>query len=215
MTTAGLALPTPRLCYRFWLAILLILAAILVLGAYNAVRGEPNVNLGEVWRAIVDPQPVAQNPAHFLIRELRIPRVLLGIVCGLALGLVGVLLQDSMRNPLADPGLLGIAQGASFAMALYAVYPEIMPNLPRPLICLIAGLLAGLAVISFSGTIRDPVRVILSGAVLSGFFGVLTTAVLLLAPMNARGALARTIVLSPARSRPRSGPICAWSRRGW
>lgn len=187
MTTAGLALPAPRLRHRFWLAILLILALISVLAAYNAVRGEPNVNLGEVWRAIVDPQPVAQNPAHFLIRELRIPRVLLGIVCGLALGLVGVLLQDSMRNPMADPGLLGIAQGASFAMALYAIYPEIMPNLPRPLICLIAGLLAGLAVISFSGTIRDPVRMILAGAVLSGFFGVLTTAVLLLAPYERTG----------------------------
>ena len=187
MTTAVLPVSTPRGRSRLWLGILICLTLIAGLGLYNAVRGEPNVNVAEVWRAIVDPQPVAQNPAHFLIRELRIPRVLLGIVCGLALGLVGVLLQDSMRNPLADPGLLGIAQGASFAMALYAIYPEIMPNLPRPLICLIAGLLAGLAVISFSGTIRDPVRVILAGAVLSGFFGVLTTAVLLLAPYERTG----------------------------
>ncbi|MBX3015941.1 MAG: iron chelate uptake ABC transporter family permease subunit, partial [Caldilineaceae bacterium] len=54
-------------------------------------------------------------------------------------------------------------------------------------ICLIAGVLSGVAVVSFSGTIRDPVRVILSGAVLSGFFGVMTTAVLLLAPYARTG----------------------------
>lgn len=184
MTTAVLPVSAPRRRGRLWLGIALCLIIIFGLGLYNAVRGEPNVTVAEVWRAIVDPQTVEVNQAHFLIRELRIPRVLLGIVCGIALGMVGVLLQDSLRNPLADPGLLGIAQGAAFAMALFTIYPEIMPELPRPVICLIAGLLSGLAVISFSGTIRDPVRVILAGAVLSGFFGVMTTAILLLAPYD-------------------------------
>lgn len=189
MSAAVLTVPTPRRRERLWLAILITLAVILGLGLYNAVRGEPNVGPGAVWRAIVAPQPVEVNPAHFLIRELRIPRVLLGLLCGAALGLAGVLLQNSLRNPLADPGLLGIAQGASLAMALFAIYPETMPNLPRPLLCLIAGLLSGLAVVGFSGSIRDPVRVILAGAVLSGFFGVLTTAVLLLAPYERTGGI--------------------------
>ncbi len=186
-----LALPTParRNQGRFALGIVITLSVIVALGTYNAVRGEPNVALGEVWRALVNPQPVEVNPAHFLIRELRIPRVLLALVCGVALGMVGVLLQDSLRNPLADPGLLGIAQGASFAMALFAIYPEYLPNLSRPLICLIAGIVAGVAVLSFSGTIRDPIRMILSGAILSGFFGVLTTAVLLLAPYDRTGGI--------------------------
>jgi iron complex transport system permease protein len=165
------------------------LLVIITLGLLNFVRGEPNVDLGEVWRAIVDPQPVEVNQAHFLIRELRIPRVLLGLLCGAALGLVGVLLQDSLLNPLADPGLLGIAQGASLAMALFSIYPEMMPTLPRPLLCLVAGIVAGLAVITFSGTIRDPIRVILAGAILSGFFSVLTTAILLLAPYERTGGL--------------------------
>ncbi len=188
---SAIALPgtAQRTSGRFVLGILITLAVIVALGAYNAVRGEPNVGLGEVWRAIVAPQSVEVNPAHFLIRELRIPRVLLALVCGIALGMVGVLLQDSLRNPLADPGLLGIAQGASFAMAIFAIYPEYLPNLSRPLICLIAGIVAGVAVISFSGTIRDPIRMILSGAILSGFFGVLTTAVLLLAPYDRTGGI--------------------------
>lgn len=189
MTTAAFSsTTTPRLWGRFLLAVLIPLLLIIGLGLFNAVRGEPNVGLGELWRAVVDPLPVEQTPADFLIRELRLPRVLLAVSCGLALGMVGVLLQDSLRNPLADPGLLGIAQGASFAMALATIYPEIVPPMPRPLLCLIAGILAGFAVIAFSGTIRDPVRVILSGAVLSGFFGVMTTAVILLAPYERTGS---------------------------
>ncbi len=167
---------------RFILGIVAIVCLMIALALLNAIRGEPNVDVAEVWRAIRDPLPVESGPAHFLIRELRIPRILLGILCGTALGLVGVLLQDSLRNPLADPGLLGISQGASLAMAIFAIYPEYLPNLPRPVICLIAGIISGIAVISFSGTIRDPIRVILSGAILSGFFGVFTSAVIMLAP---------------------------------
>lgn len=187
MTTAQLSATPSRGRYRFLMALTLILLVIIALGAFNSIRGEPNVGLIEVWRAIMAPLSVEENPAHFLIRELRLPRILLGIVCGMALGMVGVLLQDSLRNPLADPGLLGIAQGASFAVALTTIYPEIMPPISRPMLCLVAGILSGGAVVLFSGTIRDPVRVILSGAVLSGFFGVLTTAVILLAPYERTG----------------------------
>jgi iron complex transport system permease protein len=189
MTTAVLASTSQRGRGRLFISLAIPLLVIFALGLLNFVRGEPNVSVDEVWRAIVAPQPVEVNQAHFLIRELRIPRVLLALLCGAALGLVGVLLQDSLRNPLADPGLLGIAQGAALAMALFTVYPEIMPALPRPLLCLVAGVGAGLLVIAFSGTIRDPIRVILSGAILSGFFGVMTTAVLLLAPYERTGGL--------------------------
>ena len=189
MTTAVLPATGQRVRGRLVISLLIPLVVIIALGLLNFVRGEPNVDLSEVWRAIFDPQPVEANQAHFLIRELRIPRVLLGVICGAALGLVGVLLQDSLRNPLADPGLLGIAQGSSLAMAILTIYPELMPALPRPLVCLVAGVIAGLAVLAFSGTIRDPIRVILSGAILSGFFGVITTAILLLAPYERTGGL--------------------------
>ena len=60
------------------------------------------------------------------------------------------------------------------------IAPEFMPALPRPVICLGAGLLAGLAVLAASGNIRNPVRVILAGTVFSLFFGTLSTIVLLL-----------------------------------
>lgn len=54
---------------------------------------------------------------HTVIRELRVPRTLLGIGVGAALGLAGALMQSLTRNPLADPGLLGVNQGAAFGVA--------------------------------------------------------------------------------------------------
>lgn len=165
------------------------LTVIVLLGLLNLMRGEPNVGLPEIWQALTAPLPVGQNQAHFLIRELRIPRVLLGILCGLALGMTGVLVQDSLRNPLADPGLLGIAQGASLGMILFALYPEVLPAMARPILCLATGTLAGAAVVFFSGTIRDPVRVILTGAILSGFFATLTTVILILTPYDRSGGI--------------------------
>ncbi|MCG8349838.1 MAG: iron ABC transporter permease [Chloroflexales bacterium] len=187
MSTTAVAIEATHRRLRFALAIIATLLVIAALSAYNSVRGEPNVNLVEVWQAIIEPLPAEESTAHFVIRELRLPRILLSMFCGMALGVAGVLLQDSLRNPLADPGLLGIAQGASFAVALATIYPEIMPPIPRPLLCLIAGTLAGFAVVLFSGTVRDPVRVILSGAILSAIFGVLTTAVILIAPFDRTG----------------------------
>ena len=160
-----------------------------MLSVLNFVRGSPNVDVPEVWRAITAPVLVEGDPTHFLIRELRIPRVILAVICGLALGMAGVLLQDSLRNPLADPGLLGISQGASLVMVLAALYPGVLPNMARPILCLIAGALTGVAVVAFSGSIRNPVRVVLSGAVLTGFLATATTALLLLAPQERTGGL--------------------------
>ncbi|HLU75577.1 MAG TPA: iron chelate uptake ABC transporter family permease subunit [Nonomuraea sp.] len=55
---------------------------------------------------------------HTVIRELRVPRTLLGIGVGAALGLAGALMQSLTRNPLADPGILGINEGAALGVTL-------------------------------------------------------------------------------------------------
>ncbi|MBL7258735.1 FecCD family ABC transporter permease [Paractinoplanes lichenicola] len=71
---------------------------------------------GGVWQAVIDPDPTAQATA--IVRELRLPRTVLGLLIGLALGAAGALMQGHTRNPLADPGLLGISAGASFAVVI-------------------------------------------------------------------------------------------------
>lgn len=169
---------------RIALVVVVTLTATTGLALLNLARGAPSVGLGEVWRAIVAPTSPGENQANFLIHDLRLPRVLLAIFCGAALGVVGVLLQDALRNPLADPGLLGVAQGASFVVALATIFPELLPPVSRPFLCLVAGVLTGIAVVTLSGTIRDPVRVILTGAILASFLATLTTIVVLLAPFN-------------------------------
>ena len=53
-----------------------------------------------------------------IVHDLRIPRTVLGLIVGMALGVAGALMQGHTRNPLADPGLLGVAAGAAFAVVL-------------------------------------------------------------------------------------------------
>jgi iron complex transport system permease protein len=60
--------------------------------------------------------PVPGDPDQVVVRDLRLPRVIIGIMAGAAFGVVAAILQGATRNPLADPGLLGINAGASLAV---------------------------------------------------------------------------------------------------
>ncbi|HEY0186888.1 MAG TPA: iron chelate uptake ABC transporter family permease subunit [Cellulomonas sp.] len=58
------------------------------------------------------------SPAHVIVAQLRLPRTLVAVVVGIAFGVAGCLSQALTRNPLGDPGVLGVNAGAAFAMAL-------------------------------------------------------------------------------------------------
>src|SRR3569833_3003657 len=58
------------------------------------------------------------DPDHLVVRELRLPRTLAGVLAGVALGLSGAVIQGATRNPLADPGLLGVNAGAALFVVL-------------------------------------------------------------------------------------------------
>lgn len=62
--------------------------------------------------------PVSGDNDHLVVRELRVPRTVVGLVAGAALGLAGAVMQGVTRNPLADPGLLGVNAGASLAVVI-------------------------------------------------------------------------------------------------
>ncbi|WP_222194615.1 FecCD family ABC transporter permease [Modestobacter italicus] len=95
-----------------WLLLLLVLAVC----ALSITVGTRPIGLGTVWQALTD----AATPGDetVIIRELRVPRTLLGVLAGLALGVSGALMQGHTRNPLGDPGLLGVTAGAAFAVVL-------------------------------------------------------------------------------------------------
>lgn len=95
-----------------WAAALLALLLLAVVA--SLALGARDIALGQVWAALVD--PVAGDNDHLVVRDLRVPRTLVGLVGGAALGVAGALMQGVTRNPIADPGLLGINSGASLAV---------------------------------------------------------------------------------------------------
>nr|WP_229794562.1 iron chelate uptake ABC transporter family permease subunit [Actinoplanes campanulatus] len=94
---------------------LVALAAVLVLSVGFGARF---LSSGEVWAGLTDPA----SDYYRIVHEMRLPRTLLGLMVGMALGLAGAIMQALTRNPLADPGLLGINAGASAAVASAAVF---------------------------------------------------------------------------------------------
>lgn len=76
--------------------------------------GARDIAPGVVWDALL--RPGAGGTDHAVVRDLRLPRTVVGLVGGAALGVAGALMQGLTRNPIADPGLLGVNAGASLAV---------------------------------------------------------------------------------------------------
>lgn len=96
----------------------LVVAALLLTGmaCLSLVVGARPIAPSTVWQALVAFDPAVTD--HTIIRDLRLPRTLVGLMVGAALGLSGAILQGATRNPLADPGLLGIHSGATLGVII-------------------------------------------------------------------------------------------------
>jgi iron complex transport system permease protein len=98
------------------LGLWLLIALTVLTCALSIAVGTRSIGLGTVWQALVDGSTPGDETV--IVRELRVPRTLLGLLAGLALGVSGALMQGHTRNPLGDPGLLGVTAGASLAVVL-------------------------------------------------------------------------------------------------
>ncbi|MFB6697149.1 FecCD family ABC transporter permease [Streptomyces rubiginosohelvolus] len=107
--------PAARARYAAGLTAGLVLLALAVAGGL-AVGAQP-VPPAEVFAALLDPDA----PHAPIVREVRVPRTLLAVTAGAALGLAGAVMQGLTRNPLADPGLLGVNTGAACAVVAATV----------------------------------------------------------------------------------------------
>jgi len=107
--------PAARVRYAAGLTAGLLLLALAVAGGL-AVGAQP-VPPAEVLAALFDPDA----PHVSLVREVRVPRTLLAVTAGAALGLAGAVMQGMTRNPLADPGILGVNTGAACAVVAATV----------------------------------------------------------------------------------------------
>jgi len=108
--TPTLATAVPRAAGVAALGALVVLAA-----AASVAVGSVTVPLGDVVAALT---AYDGSEGHTIVRDLRLPRTLVGVAVGAALGIAGAVVQAMTRNPLADPGLLGIEAGAALAVVL-------------------------------------------------------------------------------------------------
>jgi iron complex transport system permease protein len=96
---------------------LLALAAALIVTDFGALAlGGVHLSLGEVWSGLLGRHSASQ--AAVIVREIRLPRILLAMLVGAALAVSGTGLQALLRNPLADPYVLGISSGAALGAIL-------------------------------------------------------------------------------------------------
>ncbi|HBZ95181.1 MULTISPECIES: FecCD family ABC transporter permease [unclassified Pseudomonas] len=123
----------------------------------------------------------SDDDARFIVFELRWVRTELAVLVGLALGAAGVLLQAVTRNPLAEPGLLGVSAGASFAVVLAINLGASAASLHLGVAMLgaLIGCVLVLLVTRMRGVGDDPVRLVLAGAAFSGMLGALSSLLLL------------------------------------
>lgn len=150
--------------------ILGVLLAALVFASVNI--GSLQVSFGELMRGLFVER--IENVAA--IYDLRFPRIVISLFAGAAVAVAGVLFQAVLKNPLADPGIIGISGGASFAAVVVTAF---LPALYffTPLFAFGGGVLAFFLVYSLSwkGGL-SPLRIILTGVAVSAMFSGLSDA---------------------------------------
>ena len=121
-------------------------------------------------------------PALALV-QLRLPRAILGLAIGFSLGLSGAAMQGLLRNPLADPGVVGVSGGAAFGavVAFYSGLSGIFA-LALPLGGIAGAALAALALYALAGRGAGTMTLILAGVTINSFAGALTSLALNLSP---------------------------------
>lgn len=161
------------------------LTALIVLFFVSLCYGEASIPLSTVWEALTGRQNTLE---HNMIWDLRMPRTVIGIIAGGALAVAGALLQTITRNPLAASDTLGINAGAYFIVVLGAIlFPGVLSQSPF-LFAALGGLIAAFAAYFMGGGRRSsPVRLALSGMIVSMVLGSFTSALHIFFSMETQG----------------------------
>ncbi|EEX2794784.1 Fe(3+)-siderophore ABC transporter permease [Escherichia coli] len=153
-----------------------LLLLLIIATALSLLIGAKSLPASVVLEAL---SGTCQSADCTIVLDARLPRTLAGLLAGGALGLAGALMQTLTRNPLADPGLLGVNAGASFAIVLGAAlfgYSSAQEQLAMAF----AGALVASLIVAFTGI--SPVRLTLAGVALAAVLEGLTSGIALLNP---------------------------------
>ena len=158
------------------------IAGVMFLLLVSVAVGSKNIPLSVVFEAL------GHNTGRgdaYVIWDLRIPRTIVGLAVGIALGVAGALIQALTRNPLADPGILGVNAGASFFVALGVAVFGVSSISGYVWFAFIGALVVTVAVYIIGSAGRggaDPVQLTLAGVALGAVLGGIVTAMVLLDP---------------------------------
>ena len=140
--------------------------------------GSLDIPVADVIRAFTASE---DSDAHAIVHELRVPRTEVGLLVGGALGACGALMQGVTRNPLAEPGILGINAGAAFAIVIAIFVLGVSSVAGYAWFALLGAAVAALLVFALGASgsgAATPVKLALAGAVLTALLVALTSAVL-------------------------------------
>lgn len=158
---------------------IIILPILLLLASIGSLMiGQVSFSVGEVLKSIfVDDDSLARR----IVWEIRVPRILLGIIVGMCLAIAGAILQAIMQNPLADPGVIGVTSGAGvMAILVMIVFPGYIFYLP--IAAFLGAFIAAMIVytLAFKRGGTSPMRIILVGIAVNAIAGACTNAMMIL-----------------------------------
>ncbi|MFD3610981.1 FecCD family ABC transporter permease [Streptomyces atroolivaceus] len=188
MSTTAVERPAPRGTTgtrRRRVAGLGVLVAVLVIGAAASLAvGARALSPAEVWQGLFAAPDADQRltDVRLIVRTVRVPRTVLAIVAGVALGIGGALIQGYTRNPIADTGLLGVNSGASFAVVTVIALFGFADPLQYVWFAFLGAAVAGVVVFGLSSIGRgagNPLTLALAGQGVTVFLAAMTTAVAL------------------------------------
>jgi len=175
----------PRYMKRFFAGVIGVVA--LAAGVIMSILvGAVEVSLADI-AAVISGDSSEVN--YHIIYNIRLPRIIVGAMAGINLALAGAILQGVLRNPLADPGIIGVSAGAGLAaMAIMILFPERSGLIP--MFAFIGAITAALLVylISWKKGI-NPLRLILAGVAAAAFFGAMISTLMVFHSDKVQGTI--------------------------
>ena len=150
--------------------ILVSLALLLFVMVYAVGQGSVEIPFKTAWESLIFSNQDKTTEA--IVHNLRLPRILIAAFAGMALAASGCVLQSVVRNPMADPGIIGVSSGASFVTILIMM---VLPQLTNfiPLFSFVGAIVACLIInmLAFTNGEILPTRLVLAGVAVNAIFG--------------------------------------------